>query len=126
MYILIDSDDDNKIYIYNNTKFDVAPLGSAALADSLQTTINTASSQAASATSAIGDILSDDKVTPDEKYRLAKEWAVIDAERAGMASQATTYGIDQTDFNTATTSLDMLLNNATNGILLNMSFNQHH
>ena len=117
----IDSDDDNKIYIYNNTKFDVAPLGSAALADSLQTTINTASSQAASATSAIGDILSDDKVTPDEKYRLAKEWAVIDAERAGMASQATTYGIDQTDFNTATTSLDMLLNNATNGILLNMS-----
>ena len=117
----IDSDDDNKIYIYNNTKFDVAPLGSAALADSLQTTINTASSQAASATSAIGDILSDDKVTPDEKYRLAKEWAVIDAERAGMASQATTYGIDQTDFNTATTSLDTLLNNATNGILLNMS-----
>ena len=117
----IDSDDDNKIYIYNNTKFDVAPLGSAALADSLQTTINTASSQAASATSAIGDILSDDKVTPDEKYRLAKEWAVIDAERAGMASQATTYGIDPTDFNTATTSLDTLLNNATNGILLNMS-----
>ena len=117
----IDSDDDNKIYIYNNTKFDVAPLGSAALADSLQTTINTASSQAASATSAIGDILSDDKVTPDEKYRLAKEWAVIDAERAGMASQATTYGIDTTDFNTATTSLDTLLNNATNGILLNMS-----
>lgn len=68
---------------------------------------------------AISDMTSDDKISPVEKGQLKKEWATIVAEKANYVNLATTFGVSSTNYTNAYNTIDSLLNNTTNGYLLN-------
>jgi len=88
-------------------------------ADTAVTTANTAAANAttaaANATTAnnlLTDIASDSRLTPNEKYSVRKEWDIVAAEKAGIGTQATSFGIttEKTTYDSAFQSLANYLN----------------
>lgn len=82
-----------------------APAGTSVggvLAETLVTTANTASTNAASALSTIDSIFSDSKFTPVEKQQIKIEWDGIVAAKASINAQASALGIttENTNYNT--------------------------
>ncbi len=53
----------------------------------------------------LNDISNDNKLTPDEKQSIKKEWDVIVAEKPKNDSQADYYGVNKTGYETAYTNL---------------------
>ncbi|GAB1351314.1 hypothetical protein MASR1M12_00440 [Erysipelotrichia bacterium] len=87
-----------------------------------QTTANNAASAASNAQSSantanslLADIAADNKLTPLEKQDARQEWDIIAAEKAGINSQATTFGIttENTTYNNAFQALANYLNAGT-------------
>ncbi|PEF30291.1 hypothetical protein CON39_11485 [Bacillus thuringiensis] len=89
----------------------------------LSRTIGTnADTKAQEAKNSIADMSSDSKITPVEKVQLAKEWAVMVAEKPQYEALSTTYGIttEKTNFVNAYNTLNTVLN-GTGGILTSMT-----
>lgn len=89
----------------------------------LARTIGTnADAKAQEAKNSIADMSSDSKITPVEKVQLAKEWAVMVAEKPQYEALSTTYGIttEKTNFVNAYNTLNTVLN-GTGGILTSMT-----
>ena len=84
-----------------------------------QTTASNAASAAATANNAIANISSDDLLTPDEKPQIIQDYDVIIAEKSGINTQATTYGVvtENTAYNTAVTALTNYLATLTSPVL---------
>lgn len=91
-----------------------------------QTTANTAATAASTAqsdaTSALGkitDISSDNLLTPDEKPQIIQDYDVIIAEKSGINTQASNYGVttESTAYNTAVTDLTNYLATLTSPVL---------
>lgn len=99
----------------SNTAYDTARVGG--------TTASTVRDNASNAILAINDMSNDNKLTPVEKVQLKKEWATISSEKASYENLANTYGIstEKTNYVNAYNTLNTLLNNSTNGYLINMS-----
>lgn len=74
-----------------------------------------------SAVTTINNMANDDKLTPVEKQTIKRQWATIVAEKPNYVTLATTYGVSSTAYVNAYNTLDSLLNNTTNGYLLNMA-----
>lgn len=91
----------------NNTAYDTARVAGVAAA--------TVKDNAANAISQLNDISADNKLVPLEKHSVRKEWDIIAAEKAGINSQATTFGItaENTAYNNAFQALATYLNNGT-------------
>ena len=87
----------------------------ATAAANAQNTANTASTNATTANNLLADIASDSKLTPSEKQAVRTEWNVIAAEKAGINTQATTFGVttENTTYNNAFQTLANYLNNGT-------------
>jgi uncharacterized coiled-coil protein SlyX len=87
----------------------------ATAAANAQTTANTASTNATTANNLLADIASDSKLTPSEKQAVRTEWNVVAAEKAGINTQATTFGVttENTAYNNAFQTLANYLNNGT-------------
>ncbi|MDX5884892.1 tail fiber domain-containing protein [Bacillus cereus group sp. BfR-BA-00999] len=81
-----------------------------------------ADNKAQEAKNLIADMSSDSKITPVEKVQLAKEWAVMVAEKPQYEALSTTYGIttEKTNFINAYNTLNTVLN-GTGGILTSMT-----
>ncbi len=81
-----------------------------------------ADAKAQEAKNSIADMSSDSKITPVEKVQLAKEWAVMVAEKPQYEALSTTYGIttEKTNFVNAYNTLNTVLN-GTGGILTSMT-----
>jgi len=73
-----------------------------------QGTANTASTNATSALNQLTDISADDKWTPVEKQQIKLEWDGVVAEKSGINTQGTSYGL--TAQNTAYDNAYLLLN----------------
>ncbi len=84
-------------------------------ANNAQTAANTALTNANSALSQIGDIVSDNKFTPDEKHFIRREWEIIAAEKTTNDTQADLFGIttEKTTYGTKFQNLANYLNNGT-------------
>lgn len=84
-------------------------------ANNTQTTANTALTNANNALTQIGDIVSDNKFTPDEKQYIRREWEVIASEKPVNDAQADTFGIttEKTTYGTNFQNLADYLNNGT-------------
>jgi len=84
-------------------------------ADNAQTTANTALTNANNALTQIGDIVSDNKFTPDEKHYIRREWEVISSEKPVNDAQADTFGIttEKATYGTKFQNLANYLNNGT-------------
>lgn len=121
-----DTSNDNKIHIYSGSSWDAIGLGSAALDSSVndaissaqddatdaKTAASTAASNATNALNQLSDILADNKITPDEKQLLKKEWLVIASEKAEMQALSTAYNLpdEWTTYNSKYNTLDAYLN----------------
>ncbi|HHB2481318.1 TPA: tail fiber domain-containing protein [Bacillus cereus] len=81
-----------------------------------------ADAKAQQAKDSIADMSSDSKITPVEKVQLAKEWAVMVAEKPQYEALSTTYGIttEKTNYVNAYNTLNTVLN-GTGGILTSMT-----
>ncbi|MGB9590938.1 MAG: hypothetical protein ACPL1K_00280, partial [Candidatus Kryptoniota bacterium] len=84
-------------------------------ANNAQTTANTALTNANNALTQIGDIVSDNKFTPDEKHYIRREWEVIASEKPVNYAQADTFGIttEKATYGTKFQNLADYLNNGT-------------
>lgn len=84
-------------------------------ASSAQSTANAAQTAAQNANSTLSDLANDNKLTPDEKQTTRKEWNIIAGEKAGINTQATSFGIttENTAYNNAYIALGTYLNNGT-------------
>ena len=93
-----------------------------ATAASAQSAAATASTDAANAVNKVNDIADDNKITPDEKYVLAKEWEIIKGEKPLNEAQATTFTIttEKTAYTNAYNALNTYLN-TTYPILTNLT-----
>ena len=95
-------------YYYNRTiLLNAISTKAKTVADTANSTANTAAGAAATASqnatnavntantvnSLVSDIASDSKLTPNEKYTVRREWEVISAEKAGIETQATSFGL---------------------------------
>jgi hypothetical protein len=82
-------------------------------ASNAQTTANTASTNASSALTQLTDISADDKWTPVEKQQIKLEWDGIVAEKSGINTQGTNYGLsaENTAYNNGYALVDQYLNN---------------
>ncbi|HPT45029.1 MAG TPA: hypothetical protein PLM07_03905 [Candidatus Rifleibacterium sp.] len=91
----------------NNTAYDTARVAGVAAA--------TVKDNAANAISQLNDISADNKLVPLEKHSVRKEWDIIAAEKAGINSQATTFGVttENTTYNNAFQALATYLNAGT-------------
>jgi hypothetical protein len=91
----------------------------ATAAATAQTTATNAATAAATANASIADISSDSLLTPDEKPQIIQDYDVIIAEKTGINSQATNYGIttENTAYNTAVTALTTYLATLTSPVL---------
>lgn len=69
--------------------------------------------EASALVSTIEAFSSDNKLTPVEKQAIRKEWNVIEAEYAGIASQAITLGVGYSSYTSARAALGTYLNNGT-------------
>lgn len=69
-------------------------------------TWNSAASNAATALNTIEAISSDSKLTPNEKLQVKKEIDIIASEKTLLNSQASTFGVSDTNYNTAYTTLN--------------------
>ena len=118
----IDTNDNYKIYVYSNGDYRVAPFGLGALDAALQNQINTSSSNAATALDLLADISADNKVTPDEKQLLKKEWDVITSELSKLSVQADKYFLNtqKTAYVDAFNALQTFLN-VTNTVFVDLS-----
>lgn len=110
-----DTDDGGKIYTYDSTKtpkWQPQLIGSQALTSQLSASIVSAETNAQNALNSITDIMADNKVTPDEKQLLKREWDVIVAEKTILNNQATTYGVttENTNYNTKYSALNTYVN----------------
>jgi predicted nucleic acid-binding Zn-ribbon protein len=76
-----------------------------AAASQAQTAADNAQSDAAEAIAELDDIASDSKVTPVEKLELSREWEDINDAFFKIRTQATTYGISVSTFNTTFSDL---------------------
>lgn len=81
-----------------------------AITDKARVLANTAQAAANTANALIADIASDDKFTPVEKSRVRSEWNIIAAEKAGIISQASTFGVSSTTYTAAFSALGNYLN----------------
>ena len=118
----IDTNDNYKIYVYSNGDYRVAPFGLGALDAALQNQINTSSTNAATALDLLADISADNKVTPDEKQLLKKEWDVITSELSKLSVQADKYSLNtqKTAYVDAFNALQTFLN-VTNTVFVDLS-----
>ena len=118
----IDTNDNYKIYVYSNGDYRVAPFGLGALDAALQNQINTSSTNAATALDLLADISADNKVTPDEKQLLKKEWDVITSELSKLSAQADKYFLNtqKTAYVDAFNALQTFLN-VTNTVFVDLS-----
>ena len=82
-----------------------------AAAGAAQTLATNASTAANTANTLLTDIASDDKFTSSEKAATRKEWNVVAAEVAGNDTQASTFSISTTTYDTAFQALATYLNN---------------
>lgn len=103
-----DTDDGGKIYTYDSTKtpkWQPQLIGISALDSSLSTSINSALVQ-------LEDMAADNKITPDEKQLLKKEWDTITSERPVLSGQGDIYGIsnETTSFNAKYSALNTYIN----------------
>jgi hypothetical protein len=80
-----------------------------------QSTANTASTNASSALNQLTDISADDKWTAVEKQQIKLEWDGIVAEKSGINTQGTNYGLttQNTAYNNAYSLLNQYLNTTT-------------
>lgn len=53
----------------------------------------------------LADIAADNKITPDEKLELKREWSVIQGERPTIVAQATTYSVSSAAYTSAYNTL---------------------
>ena len=79
-------------------------------ATAAQASADNASTDAAVALAELDDIASDSKVTPVEKLELSREWEDIDDAFFKIRTQATTYGISVSTFNTVFSDLRGYIN----------------
>lgn len=94
-----------------NSRIDLIDTPTTGLVDQ----VAVAKASAATANALIADIASDSKLTPVEKSSVRGEWEAIAAEKAGINSQATAFGIttENTTYNTKFQALADYLNNGT-------------
>ena len=74
-------------------------------ANTAQSTANSAQSSASTANSLLADIASDNKFTSTEKSETKKEWDSIVSEKTKNDSQADTFGVSRTTYDSAYSSL---------------------
>lgn len=70
-----------------------------------QTTADAAKNSATSANNLLADIANDNKLTPSEKQDTKKEWDIIVSEKTKNDASAKTFGVSNTAYGTAYTSL---------------------
>jgi len=117
-------------YYYNRTiLLNAIATKAKTVADTANSTANTAASTATTAAtnatnavntantvnSLVSDIASDSKLTPNEKYTVRREWEVVAAEKAGIETQATSFGL-VTEKATYTTAFQNLANYLNAGV----------
>ncbi len=95
----------------NNTAYDTARVAGVVAATVKDNAAN-ALANAASANKLLADIAADNKLVSSEKHSVRKEWDIIASEKAGINSQATTFGIttENTNYNNAFQALANYLN----------------
>ena len=69
------------------------------------------SADAAAAIAAVDDMASDGKLTPLEKLQLRREWDAIMVEKGDLRTQASTYSVSVTSYNSSLASYSKYLNN---------------
>jgi hypothetical protein len=97
------------------TNADTALTNAATAQGTANTAANTAVTNAATANGLLADIAADNKLVASEKQDARREWDIIAAEKAGINSQATTFGIttENTTYNNAFQALATYLNAGT-------------
>ena len=83
-----DSDDGNKPYVYKNGKW------TNVTDRTLEEAINNVKKQADESTKKLQDIASDDKLTPNEKKQLSKEWEQIKGEYNKIVAEGEKFGVN--------------------------------
>lgn len=84
----IDTDDKNKMYIYESNSWTLCR----------DEDIAVALTKASESIEKLSDIASDSKVTPVEKAIVATEWGNIQAEKLSLESQADSQGVDKISY----------------------------
>lgn len=84
-----------------------------ATANNAQSAANSAQSSANSALSQIDNITDDNKLTPNEKTYVRKEWDMIASEKAIIVAYAQSYGVSSTTYLAKYQALADYLNNGT-------------
>ena len=87
-----DSDDGNKPYVYKGGKWiNVTDR-------TLEEAIDLVKKQADESTKKLQDMASDNKITPDEKKQIAKEWEQIKEEYPKILAEGTKFGVKTTNY----------------------------
>lgn len=74
------------------------------------------SADAAAAIAAVDEISSDNSLTPVEKRQLRLEWDAIMSEKGDLRTQASTFGLSVTSYNSALASYSRYLNSPTDSV----------
>lgn len=69
----------------------------------------------------ISDIVSDSKLTPNEKIQAKKEWDIISGEYPKYKLQASGFGVSTSAYDTAYNELNSYLNTTNTGIIFNLT-----
>ena len=128
----IDTDDNNKLYVYSGTAWVLGQdyytalstaQNATSLANAAQSTANTASTNATNALNQLTDIASDNILSPVEKSTVIEDYNVITSEQSGIDSQATNYGVttEKTAYDTAISALTTYLGTLTSPVAWNVT-----
>lgn len=74
-----------------------------------------------SAVTLLDDLVSDSKLTPNEKVLAQKEWLIIADEYSKYITQASGYGVSTTAYTNAYNALNSYLNTTNSGVIFNMN-----